>query len=115
MRQTRRLRGGITGGQELFGAGIKTFFVVNNNAYGARRKNSGVQKKGGFQHMTPKMTSKNLEEISELLDSEDLAYKKCLFYSVQASDPTLKAKLGGFANNHKRRFEALFSYLESHE
>lgn len=61
------------------------------------------------------ITAKNLTELSELLDSEDLAYKKCLFYSTQATDPTLKAKLGGYANHHKQRFTSLLNYLNSHE
>jgi hypothetical protein len=68
-----------------------------------------------FYKMAPKLTSKNLQELSELLDSEDLAYKKCLFYSVQAQDPTLRSKLGAFANRHRQRYEALFDYLNSHE
>lgn len=63
----------------------------------------------------PKMTSKNLQEISELLDSEDLAYKKCCSYVAMCCDPTLKTKMGTYANNHKMRFEALLNYLNSHE
>lgn len=62
-----------------------------------------------------KITSKNLEEISELLNSEDLAYKKCTNYMNECSDPVLKTKLCAYASNHKKRFEALLSYLNSHE
>lgn len=65
--------------------------------------------------MAPKLTAMNLQELEELLDSEELSYKKCLFFATQATDPTLKTKLGTFANNHKKRFEALLSYLNSHE
>lgn len=65
--------------------------------------------------MAPKLTSKNLEQISELLDSEDLMYKKCLYFSTIATDPTLKSKLGTYANKHKKRFDTLLSYLNSHE
>ena len=65
--------------------------------------------------MSQKMTTKNLQELSELLDSENLSYQKCLFYATQATDPTLKSKLGGYANNHRQRFEALLKYLNSHE
>ncbi len=65
--------------------------------------------------MAPKLTSKNLEQISELLDSEDLMYKKCLYYATQACDATLKAKFGTYANKHRQRFESLLSYLNSHE
>lgn len=61
----------------------------------------------------PKLTSKDLEDLSELLDSEHLAYKKCCNYVSIACDPVLKAKLGTFANNHKMRYEALLGYLTS--
>lgn len=36
------------------------------------------------------MTSKNLQELSELLDSENLAYRKCCNYVSECKDPTLK-------------------------
>lgn len=65
--------------------------------------------------MASKMTTKNLEELSELLNSENLAYKKCCNYVAECTDPTLKTKLGCYANNHKLRFEALLNYLNSHE
>ena len=57
------------------------------------------------------MTSKNLQELSELLDSENLAYRKCCNYVSECKDPTLKNKLGKYANNHRIRFETLLSYL----
>lgn len=65
--------------------------------------------------MAAKMTSKNLEEISELLNSEDLAYKKCCNYVAECTDPVLKNKLGKYANNCKIRFESLLNYLNTHE
>lgn len=65
--------------------------------------------------MAPKMTAKNLTEISELLEFEDLSYKKCKSYSMQCTDPTLKSKMDTFATNHKKRFNALLDYLNSHE
>ena len=51
-----------------------------------------------------KMTTKTLQELSELLGSEELAYKKCCAYVDECSDPTLKTKLGKYANNHKLRY-----------
>ena len=65
--------------------------------------------------MASKMTSKNLEELSELLNSENLAYKKCCNYVAECSDPTLKTKMGRYANNHKQRFDALLNYLNNQE
>ena len=59
------------------------------------------------------MTSKKLQELSELLDSENLAYRKCCNYVSECKDPTLKNKLGKYANNHRIRFETLLSYLNN--
>ena len=59
------------------------------------------------------MTQKSLTELSELLRSEDLAYKKCCNYVSEVTDEDLKAQLGRFANNHKHRFETLLNYLEN--
>lgn len=59
------------------------------------------------------MTTKNLQEVSELLNSEYLAYKKCCNYVSSASDSVLREKLGTYANNHRVRFETLFSYLNA--
>lgn len=59
------------------------------------------------------MTSKNLQELSELLDSENLAYRKCCNYVSECKDPTLKNNLGKYANNHRIRFETLLSYLNN--
>lgn len=62
-----------------------------------------------------KMTTKTLQELSELLNSEELAYKKCCNYVSECADPVLKTKLGRYANNHKMRFEALYNYLNNNE
>ena len=59
------------------------------------------------------MTSKKLQELSELLDSENLAYRKCCNYVSECKDPTLKNKLGKYANNNRIRFETLLSYLNN--
>jgi len=59
------------------------------------------------------MTTKNLTEISELMNSELLAYKKCCNYVGSTQDSELKQKLGCYANKHKSRFEALLGYLNS--
>lgn len=61
------------------------------------------------------MTTKSLTEISELMNTEFLAYKKCCNYVADSTDDTLREKLGSWANNHRVRFEVLLSYLNSHE
>jgi len=57
------------------------------------------------------MTTKDLTEISELLDGENLAYTKCVSYACMVSDPNLKDQLGKFANAHKARYSKLLTYL----
>lgn len=61
------------------------------------------------------MTTKTLQELNELLGSEQLCYKKCCNYVAECTDPVLKTKLGEYANRHKTRFTALYSYLNSHQ
>ena len=65
--------------------------------------------------MAVKMTTKTLQELNELLGSEQLCYKKCCNYVASVSDQTLKKKLGKYADNCKARFTTLFDYLNSHQ
>ncbi len=57
------------------------------------------------------ITTKTLGQLNELMNSENLAYKKCCNYVFYCNDEVLKKKIGAYANNHKARFEALYSYL----
>jgi len=65
--------------------------------------------------MSKKLAAKNLEVLSELMMIEELAYKKCDIYSKQFEDAALQQQCEDLANNHKSRFNALYSYLNSHE
>lgn len=60
-----------------------------------------------------KITTKTLQQLNELMQSENLAYKKCCNYVFFCSDEVLKEKIGRYANNHKARFEALYEYLNN--
>ena len=57
------------------------------------------------------ITTKTLQQLNELMQSENLAYKKCCSYAFECEDATLKAKLGSYAKGHKERFEALYDAL----
>ena len=70
--------------------------------------------KGG-KPMAAQITTKNLTVLSELMTIEELNYKKSLSYASQTDDPALKTKFNSIASNHKKRFDALLSYLNSHE
>lgn len=65
--------------------------------------------------MATKMTTKTLQELNEMLGSEQLCYKKCCNYVSECTDPTLKTKLGVYADNCKSRFETLLGYLNKHQ
>ena len=59
------------------------------------------------------MTTTTLQQLNELMQSENLAYKKCCNYVFFCTDSVLKEKIGVYANNHKARFEALYDYLNN--
>lgn len=63
----------------------------------------------------PDITAKSLSKLGELLNSENLAYKKCCNYVSEISDERLKANVGRYANNCKHRFETILGYLENKE
>ena len=56
-----------------------------------------------------------MQELTQLLGSEELAYKKCCAYVDECNDPVLKTKLGKYANNHKTRYMALYNYLNNNQ
>lgn len=63
----------------------------------------------------PHITSKNLTILSELMTVEELNYKKSLAYASGVTDEQLKSRFNTVASNHKKRFDAMLSYLNSHE
>lgn len=58
------------------------------------------------------MTTKSLQELSELLRSERLAYKKCCNYVSETNNEDLRRALGRLANGHRLRYETLTNYLD---
>ncbi len=65
--------------------------------------------------MATKITVKTLQELNELLGSEQLCYKKCCNYVSECTDPVLKTKLGEYADNCKSRFTTLLNELNNIE
>lgn len=57
------------------------------------------------------MTTKSLTELSELMRSERLAYKKCCNYVSETDNDDLRCALGKLANGHRQRYETLVNYL----
>ena len=62
-----------------------------------------------------KLAAKNLEALSELMYIEELAYKKADVYSGLFKDAALQRQCRDLADSHRSRFDALYSYLNSHE
>ncbi|HEY8389849.1 MAG TPA: hypothetical protein VIL26_02680 [Clostridia bacterium] len=64
--------------------------------------------------MPKKLTSKDLEILSEMMLLEELAYKKSSLYEKQFKEQELKDQCKVLAENHKSRYTALNDYLASH-
>ncbi|HEY8423185.1 MAG TPA: hypothetical protein VIL23_00270 [Clostridia bacterium] len=61
-----------------------------------------------------KLTTKDLEALSELMLLEDLAYKKANEYKSKFKDQELKDQCEALAQSHKNKFTRLNDYLSSH-
>lgn len=56
-------------------------------------------------------SSKDLEVLSSLIDSEGMACKKARMYSKTLTDQTLAECMCGIAECHEKRFNALLQVL----
>lgn len=57
------------------------------------------------------LTTKEAGLISDLLTLEEIACKKARLYSRTLTDKTLAETFGKIADNHEKRFNALFELL----
>lgn len=60
------------------------------------------------------LAGKNLTVLEDQLNSESLAIKKYTTYKSQCSDPNLKNICEHAEQMHRRHFDVLFNYLQSH-
>lgn len=58
------------------------------------------------------LTAKDLTVISDLLTSEELAFKKASIYSKTLTDPVTSQSMCEIAACHAQRFNALYSFLK---
>lgn len=63
----------------------------------------------------PQIESKNLDIVKDQMYHEALAYKKCTVYSQYFTEQPLKDMANSMAQHHKQHFDALQSYLNSHQ
>ncbi|NLC17312.1 MAG: hypothetical protein GX756_05475 [Clostridiales bacterium] len=64
--------------------------------------------------MSKKLTTKNLEILTEMMMLEELAYKKATEYKSKFKDQQLKDQFNVLAQNHKSRYTKLNDYLAIH-
>ena len=83
-------------------------FIKLSNGYNLNY----LKKENPIKNMS-QMTTKDLTEISELLDGENLAFKKCVTYAAIVTDKNLADQLHRYANAHKQRYAKLLTYLTS--
>ena len=63
----------------------------------------------------PKLDEKNLLYLEDTLNYEYLAGKKCDAYAMQFTDQNCKTLSQQLSQHHKKRFDALYDYLNSHQ
>ena len=61
------------------------------------------------------VSTKNLENLEEMMRQEALACKKCAQYSQFFSDTQLKGMCSQLHEHHKQRFNTLYSYLKTNQ
>lgn len=66
------------------------------------------------QANTTMLSSKNLTILDDQLSKEALNFKKMNLYSNSCSEPQLKEVCQKAAQMHKKHFDSLYNYLNSH-
>jgi len=82
-----------------------------------RRKISAIDRRGVncMQNQnTSTIANKSLSILGDQMQHEYLACKKAEFYASTFSDTQLKTVADQLANDHRQRFNRLYSYLNSH-
>jgi ferritin len=59
--------------------------------------------------------SKNLDIVKDQMNHEALAYKKCTVYAQYFTEQPLRDMANSMAQHHKQHFDALNTYLNSHQ
>lgn len=63
----------------------------------------------------PQLESKNLSILEDQLQQEAVCYAKCNQYAQFLTQPDSKALVSRMAQTHKRHFDSLLNYLNSHQ
>ncbi len=58
-----------------------------------------------------KLYQKDLTALTDLMNYEQSACKKCEFYASQLTDPATQEIIGALARGHRARFQSLYDFL----
>lgn len=84
-----------------------------NYARGAGRTNWNTEA-AGSTGTAGNMDTKDLSILQDEMHSEALLYKKCSVYADYFTDPQLRSVASAAAEHHRKHFESLNGYLNSH-
>ena len=65
------------------------------------------------ENQQAQISAKNLTYLSEVMEQEALACRKCSHYSSMLLDPALQQLASSLAQRHRDRYANLLSYLNS--
>ncbi|AFQ43246.1 hypothetical protein [Desulfosporosinus meridiei] len=63
----------------------------------------------------PELTSKNLAILNDQLGSEALLVHKFTQAAQSVQDQAISAQLNSFAQQHRKHYDTLLNYLNSHQ
>lgn len=63
----------------------------------------------------PQLTSKNLAILSDQLGAEALLVHKYAHAAQSVSDPAIRSQLYSISEQHRKHYDTLLNYLNSHQ
>lgn len=87
---------------------------INMQSQNQFNKNTASQNQTSQNQAKAMLSSKNLSILDDQLSKEALNYKKMNMYANSCDDQQLKAVCQKAAQMHKKHFDVLFNYLNSH-
>lgn len=63
----------------------------------------------------PELTSKNLTILNDQLEAEALLVHKFAQAAQSVQDPAIKSQLSSISGQHRKHYDTLLNYLNSHQ
>jgi hypothetical protein len=67
-----------------------------------------------YTNMSPRLTAKEMSQISDLMGTEDILTKLCVHGAVECENPQMKAALSEMAQGRFSHVEQLYRLLGHH-